>query len=87
MREADSARDFIAAEAEALSGAETKAVYELTALVAHIMGDAEEQERPRRKRHRKEPDLAEGHIVAHIKACLSCSSHPLPCLLPLQQDC
>ena len=53
-----------------------RAVYELTALVAHIMGDAEEQERLKKKRERAEPGKAEGHIVAHIKA--SHPRHPPP---------
>ncbi|CAL5225176.1 g7957 [Coccomyxa viridis] len=70
VREADSARDLASATDEAqegTNGPRTRAVYELTALVAHIMGDAEEQERLRKKRERAEPGKAEGHIVAHIK--------------------
>lgn len=68
VREADNASDLGSAQADLLDGAQTKAVYELTGLVAHIMGDPEEQERPRKKRDRGEPEKAEGHIVAHIKA-------------------
>ena len=70
VREADNARDLASAADEAEEGTDgphTKAVYELTALVAHIMGDAEEQERLKKKRERTEPGKAEGHIVAHIK--------------------
>ena len=71
MREADNARDLASAADEVqkeTNGPHTKAVYELTALVAHIMGDAEEQEHLKKKRERAEPGRAEGHIVAHIKA-------------------
>ena len=68
VREADSARDLADATDEATDRPQTKAVYELTALVAHIMGDAEEQERSKKKRDRAEPGKTEGHIVAHIKA-------------------
>ena len=50
VREADSARDLADATDEATDRPQTKAVYELTALVAHIMGDAEEQERSKKKR-------------------------------------
>ena len=44
VREADSASDLASTSAaeEAVSGAETRAVYELTALVAHITGAGEE---------------------------------------------
>ena len=70
VREADSASDLASTSAaeEAVSGAETRAVYELTALVAHITGAGEEPERPKRRRERGDPDEPEGHIVAHIKA-------------------
>ncbi len=69
VREADSASDLATSAAEeAVSGAETRAVYELTALVAHITGAGEEPERPKRRRERGDPDEPEGHIVAHIKA-------------------
>ena len=67
MREADSARDLADATDEATDRPQTKAVYELTGLVAHIMGEAEEQERSKKKRDRAEPGKTEGHIVAHIK--------------------
>ena len=69
MREADNASDLAASAAEeAVSGAQTRAVYELTALVAHIAGAGEEPERPKRRRDRGDPDEPEGHIMAHIKA-------------------
>ena len=68
VREADNANDLESAEDDLLDGAQTKAVYELTGLVAHIMGDAEEHERPRKKRDRGEYETSEGHIVAHVKA-------------------
>ena len=79
VREADNARDLASSADETdanTDGPRTKAVYELTALVAHIMGDAEEQERLKKKRERAEPGKAEGHIVAHIKA--SHPRHPPP---------
>lgn len=68
-----------------MDSSQTRAVYELTALVAHIVGEAEEPDRPRKRRDRGEPEQAEGHIVAHIKAghhySYSCSQsvpvHPL----------
>ena len=71
MREADNARDLASTPdetEEGLGGPRTRAAYELTAVVAHIVGDAEEQERLKKKRERAEPGKAEGHIVAHIKA-------------------
>ena len=69
VREADSASDLTASAAdEAGSGAQTRAVYELTALVAHIVGAGEDQERPKKRRDRGDPEEPEGHIVAHIKA-------------------
>ncbi len=77
VREADSASDLKSAEEDELDGAQTKAVYELTGLVAHIMGDAEEHERPRKKRDRGEAEISEGHIVAHIKVGHS-RSHATP---------
>lgn len=68
VREADNARDLASAADETEQGPRTRAVYELTAVVAHIMGDAEEQDRLKKKRERAEPGKAEGHIIAHIKA-------------------
>ena len=55
------------AEAESAGSTKRRAVFELTALVAHILDDTEEQERPKKKRDRGEPEKAEGHIIAHIK--------------------
>ena len=80
VREADNARDLASAAEEAqdgMDGPRNRAVYELTALVAHIMGDAEEQERLKKKRERAEPGKAEGHIVAHIKVGHSLVHSPL----------
>ena len=68
MREADSPQDLAESGVSAMDSSQTRAVYELTALVAHIVGEAEEPDRPRKRRDRGEPEQAEGHIVAHIKA-------------------
>ena len=67
VREADNASDLTTSD-EAVSGAQTRAVYELTALVAHIASAGEEPEWPKKRRDWGDPDEPEGHIVAHIKA-------------------
>lgn len=70
MREADNAADLATPEdsspgdaAEPRSG-RTRAVYELTALVAHILEDKVPKEKGKGK---KDPHEDEGHIIAHIK--------------------
>ena len=72
VREADSPQDLAESGVSAMDSSQTRAVYELTALVAHIVGEAEEPDRPRKRRDRGEPEQAEGHIVAHIKARYNC---------------
>ena len=69
MREADNASDLAAPAAEeAVSWGPDKGCVRADGLVAHIAGAGEEQERPKRRRERGDPDEPEGHIVAHIKA-------------------
>lgn len=69
MREADNAAD-LASEGDAADGARTgssKAVYELTGLLVHIMDEAEAPVLDGAKAKNRPPAEQEGTVVAHIR--------------------
>lgn len=79
VREADNAKDLASApDQQALSEPDqaTRAVYELTAVVAHIEDDSVDKDarkkpntRQAASQSRNEAESAEGHVIAHIRVC------------------
>ena len=79
MREADNAAD-LASEGDAGDGARSggcsRAVYELTGLLVHIMDEAEAPVEGSNKAKNRPPAEQEGTVVAHIKVCLPFPGQP-----------